>query len=112
MALRAYAIPTPDGDSPISTQRTTLSGQTYRLDFRYNTRRELWELSLYDEAGTPVAEGLAIVANWDLLYSVASENRPPGGIFLYTGSGVPATLQDLVDEKLYYIVDDEAEGEV
>ena len=105
MATRYFRIPTPSSSEPITTQKTKLDGQTFRFDFRWNQRRELWELSLYDTTDTAVATGMALVPNWDVLRAVTTTNRPAGGLVLLTDTGEPSTLESLATDPFYYVVD-------
>lgn len=107
MANRAYLIPTPSESTPIATQRTSLSGRNYRLDFKWNSRRELWELSIFDDIDEPVAIGLALVHGWDILNAVSIETRPPGSLIVYASEETDSTLESLATDAFYYIVDEE-----
>jgi hypothetical protein len=110
MALRSYRIPTPSSSEPIATQRTTLSGQNYRLDFLWNERRQLWEMSIYDAADAPLAHGLALVHGYDLLFAVTANGRPPGSIILLANNEDASTLNSLGTDSLFYVVDEEVDS--
>jgi hypothetical protein len=88
--------------APYYRQRTRLDGRDYVLDFSYNEREERWYLSFYDEAETPLALGIKLVANYSLLYPYRYDPRmPPGELNVadLTGDGSPPTLLELGESK-------------
>jgi hypothetical protein len=105
MALQV--IPTTPGE-PYYSQTTRLDGRDYLLRFSYNQRLERWFLDLHDEEGTPLVQGLRLIANWSLLRSYQWDERiPQGKLFVgdVTGDGTPPTLNELGTGRrcqLYY----------
>lgn len=59
-------IPTQTGLSAWS-QRTTLDGADYLLDFAWNGREACWYLSIFTIAGVPLVQGMKLVSNRPLL---------------------------------------------
>jgi hypothetical protein len=68
-------------DEPFSTQTTKLAGVAYKLTFALNTREDCWYLSIADAAGTPLAIGIKLVANWPLLENLTNPALPPGELY-------------------------------
>ena len=80
-------IPTQQNLSAWS-QRTTLDGIDYQLDFAWNGREDAWHLSISDTAGNPLVLGLKLVTNRPLFkrfHFVAG--MPPGEIYAADASG-------------------------
>lgn len=63
------------------SERVALDGAVYELDFAWNTRTDHWYLSVYTDAGTPIAQGCMVINGVDLLRSCTAIGRPPGQIF-------------------------------
>lgn len=89
-------------ETPYYSQRTRLDGRDYVLEFAYNEREERWYLSIFDEAKTPLARGIKLIANWSLLHPYRFDPRmPPGELTASdtTGDGSPPTLLELGEGK-------------
>lgn len=56
------SIPTPG----FYTQRTTLSGVSYLLTFRYNSRMDRWLLDIADANAQLLLAGLPILGAWSV----------------------------------------------
>lgn len=70
------------------SQRTTLDGVDYQLDFAWNGREGAWHVSLSDTQGNPIVLGLKLVTNRPLLkrfHFIAG--MPPGEILAVDASG-------------------------
>ncbi len=72
---------------PDYTQRTSLDGREYVLRFIYNEREQRWYLDLFDGDETPLALGLKLVANWNLLRRETDARLPPGELYAIDLSG-------------------------
>jgi hypothetical protein len=94
--VTAQIIPT--FDDPYSSQVTNLDGTPYLLTFAWNMRSSTWYLSIATTDGTPIASGIKLVCNFDLLRTVVSPARPPGRIVAIsnTTDNSPPGLEDLI----------------
>ena len=68
-------------DSPNFRQRTALDGRDYLLTLVHNQRLGRWFMSIADQDGVPIAQGLRVVTNYPLLLTVLDRRRPPGEIY-------------------------------
>lgn len=96
---------------PSFTQRTSLDGVTFNLDFAWNERESAWYFAVADADGLPLRGGVRMVLNWPLLFSVADARRPGGELYLIDldQTGVEAGLDDLgVRVVLMYVTAAEA----
>jgi hypothetical protein len=94
--MPAQIIPT--SADPFCTQTTTLDGTPYVLTFAFNARAACFYLSLATLDGEPVASGLKLVCQWNLLLKCASPLRPPGMLLVVSNTNDNSTpgLGDLV----------------
>lgn len=81
-------IPIPDGSTPYSTQRVTLTGRVFDLAFAYNFRRNIWKINLYTAEGEALLLGQTIGPGWDLLRRNPSDDMPGGELRLAPRAGV------------------------
>jgi hypothetical protein len=107
--MAIYEIPTePTG--PAWTQETQLEGQTYVLEFRWNTRDSSWYLSLYDVDGSVLVAGLRLRHAAPTLRHVADlGKRPPGELILV---GSEATYDNFGKEAQLLYVERETVEEI
>lgn len=85
-------------DVPLYTIRVTLDGREYVLGLDYSEREDRWWLSVSDVAGTPLATGIKLVANWPLLHQRVSPDLPPGhlvAVDVSNSGGEPPGFADL-----------------
>jgi hypothetical protein len=85
-----FEIPTTRG-LPAYTQRTTLDGREYSLEFRWNERDGAWYMHLADAEGQHIRSGIRIVCRWPLLRRITDPRRPPGSIVAIGSSGNDTT---------------------
>lgn len=69
-------------ENPNYEMRTRLEGRDYLLRFKYQERDCFWYLSLFDQDGIAIAEGLRIVTGIPLLSTVVDYRRPLGELFV------------------------------
>lgn len=70
------------------TQRTTLDGVDYLLDFVWNARDPAWFVSISSIDGTELVNGIKLVSNWPLLRTHRYINGlPPGELIAVDLSG-------------------------
>jgi hypothetical protein len=62
--------------------RTEFDRKFYLLDFRYNTRADIWMMNIYDENSAIIITGIALLLGVDLLSIYQDERLPPGPLFL------------------------------
>ena len=60
-----------------------LDGESFIFRARYNTRSEMWYLSIYDETNDPIFEGLALVLGINFFELVTDERLPAGDLRLF-----------------------------
>lgn len=65
-------------DTTLADQKLTVSldGTDYTFRVRWNDRSELWYLSLYDELGSAIFEGMALVLGIDYFDLVVDTRLP------------------------------------
>lgn len=98
--MAAQLIPTQE--DPFYEQITDLDGTDYLLRFRYVQRSERWTLSIYLPDETPVALGMVIVCNHDLLKRFVIRPGLPRGALIALPKGQdtsPPTLLELGEGK-------------
>lgn len=96
-------------DSTLSsyTQRTILDGREYLLTLQWNQRAAAWFLSIADQEGDPIADGLRLVANWPVNRNL-TDARGPFGLIIpldTSGAGLDPGLHELGDRVLLVYVD-------
>lgn len=84
--MAIYEIPLPT-DAPLFTVRADLDGTDYDLRFDWSGRENRWTFSLYLPAGDPIARGLRVVPNWNVLRATQTPGRPPGQIWFLDERG-------------------------
>ena len=91
-----FVIPV-DSTGTNYTLDVSLSGRVYRFGLYWNTRGQFWSLDIFDQADNPLATGLKLVADWELIGGLGNSDLPPG--FLYcvdtSGQGIDPTETDL-----------------
>lgn len=87
---------------PYYTQKVTLDGQTFTLEFKWNIREEFWYMNLLNDDNVAIVSGIKIVTNWPLLRRVTNEERPLGDFFAYdiTDVGTEAGFEELGERVL------------
>ena len=92
------------------TQKTSLDGQTYTLEFRWNAREESWYLNILTDTEETVAMGIKLVVDWSLIRRVTDVKAPPGVLMAVdtTGSGVDPAFDEL-GTRVVLLYFDEAE---
>lgn len=58
-----------------------LDGVVFLVSLTYNTRAQRWFFSLSDADGTPLRQGIKMVANWELTQTWVQQGRPAGGLY-------------------------------
>lgn len=80
----------PITPNPNQDLRVVLSGRTYYLQFRYNTRLDSYSLNLLDADRTAIASGVRVVPNYSLLSRIVDERKPPGKLYAIDTAGTGA----------------------
>jgi hypothetical protein len=97
------------GDTPRYQIRTRLDGTDYVLDFRFNSRREVWVMSITGLDGARILTGQTIVCGVELMRRAIS--GPPGRLFALSGNAgdfEPPGLTELGSRvNLVYITADD-----
>ena len=86
-----------DGTDPWISFSTTLEGAVYGLEFSWNTRDERWYLSVYDDSGTALAAGVAVVIDFSLLTRFSNPALPPGALMALDTTGNQQEISAMED---------------
>lgn len=87
-------------------QTVTLSGVTYRLELRYNTRMQRWILNILDAGDTPILMGQPLLINRNLTGQYTQLSLPEGTMFCVDDSGnnlQPTLASFLIDHAIIYL---------
>lgn len=81
------------------TQRTILDGREYLLRFLWNMREAKWYLSIADQTGSPIVDGIKVVADFPLTRRIVDERCFPGSLIAMDTSekGLDPGLTELGD---------------
>lgn len=85
---------------------TTLSGNTYILRLRYNSRMQRWVMDIADAANNTIIAGMVLLINRNANGQYVAAGVPPGVFFAYDDSsqGTEATeFSFSIDHSLNYI---------
>ena len=102
----------PTFDLPTWDQTTTLEGQTFQLSFAFNQRESCWYLSVADNNGVDIYNGMKLMCLQLLMRKCRDPRRPSGdfAVFDNTGANMPPGLEDLLANSgrctLVYITSD------
>jgi len=91
-----FTLPiTPDLEA--WSQSTELDGRVFRLDFDWSRREQAWYLDIFGSDGTPLAIGLKLCENVNVLRREVSTLLPPGPLVVLdtTGAHEEPTLEGL-----------------
>jgi hypothetical protein len=95
----------PFAEFPFFTEEVTLDGVTYRLAFLWNTRASLWTVSFYDTTEAPIAEGLPITLDQEILGQYPTLGLPPGRLWAVDPSDTLHTIgRDDIAKGLVQII--------
>jgi hypothetical protein len=85
-------------DTPQYDQTSTLEGTTFLLSFWYSQREACWYLSLADQSGVDIYNGVKLICANFLFTKCVDPRRPAGDFFCFdqTGANTPPGLEDLV----------------
>ena len=97
-----FEIPVPSNERAFRL-RADLEGETYELEFSWNSRTSQYTLIVRDSVGTDLIS-TAVVGNSDLLTRFKNELLPPGNLVVFdsTGQQREPTLADFGKEFLVY----------
>ena len=89
------------------TLDVSLSGSVYRFGLYWNTRGQFWLLDIFDQADTPLATGLKLVADWELIGGLGMASLPAGLLYVVdvSGQGLDPGIDDL-GTRVQLIYDD------
>lgn len=88
----------PTFDVPSWSQSTTLEGQTFQLSFAFNQREACWYLSVADNSGVDIYNGMKLMCLQFLMRKCRDPRRPAGdfAVFDNTAANTPPGLEDLL----------------
>lgn len=89
-------------DLAIYRERVDLEGDTFTLDFQYNSREGAWYFDLLDADATPIRSGIRVVVGVPLLRLIHGAGKPAGEMMATDQSGEDqeAGAEDLGDRVL------------
>ena len=68
------------------TEEITLENTPYILVFNWNSRGSFWEMSFYDRSQNPLALGIKLVLNDELIGKFPEAGLPPGKMYVIDGT--------------------------
>jgi len=85
-------------------QQVTLSGVTYRLDFKFNDEAQRYVMDIYSADRVLLVAGTPLVRGALLLQQIVDERLPDGDLIVF---GDEPTFENMgVSANLYYVTDD------
>lgn len=102
--MAIYVIPTSTSN-PHYTQSVQLSGVSYTMTLRYNTRMQRWVLNVGDAAGNDIVNGLVMLTGRSLNSHYTTLSVPPGVLFCFNGTDLstqPTLASFLTDTSFAY----------
>lgn len=110
--MTIQAVPLDDTGAQLYFQTTTFEGTSYILAFQYNQRCASWYMSVADNLGVDIYNGVKMVCGLPLLRKCKDPRRPPGALYVFssTSDASPPALFDLFPGsgrcQLVYITSD------
>lgn len=80
--MKFFELPTSSSNYHY-TQTVQLSGVSYQLEMRYNTRMGRWILAVLDVVGTPIVQGIPMLALRNFVGQYTTLSVPPGTLFCF-----------------------------
>jgi len=103
-------IEIPIFDTSSFKEQVTLEDTIYQLSLIWNGRDNAWFLSIAEQDGTPILDGIKLVPGYELLSRFKDSRLPPGALLTpdLTGTGDYPTRDNFgVDMKLVYMTEAE-----
>jgi hypothetical protein len=100
-----FSIPTSSTQTWYS-QSIVLSGVTYVLEFRYNSRMQRWIMSILDSGEQPIIMGIPLLIQRNLTSQYTQLAIPAGALYCTddTGNALQPSLSSfLVDHTVIYL---------
>lgn len=82
-----------DSSEPAATYRFELDQRQYLIRAVFNFRESKWYMELYDESNVPIACGIKITVNTDLIGEVRDARKPSGAIMALDMPSIGTTVQ-------------------
>jgi hypothetical protein len=76
----------PTANDPFYRQVTALSGIDYQLEFAYNQREDCWYMTIGDNEGNVMFQGLKLVVGWPIFAGLRHANLPPGQLVVISNT--------------------------
>lgn len=97
---------------PCYSQDIKLDGVYYKFLFNWNTRAEVWTLSILSMENVSIIDGIALVPNYNLLKGLHHLTLPKGGLYVLDSTGNKSKIAygDFTGTrklKLIYLTEDE-----
>jgi hypothetical protein len=99
--MATWIIPTRT-DLESYTERVELDSVMFELTLTWNTREEVWMLSIADADGVALASGVKVVVDYPLFRSVSNADMPAGTMMALdtSGAGLDPGLNELGERVL------------
>lgn len=99
--MATLVLPTRTDDA-IYRMKVDLEGETYTLDFQFNSREGAWYFDLLDDDEVVIRSGIKVVTGFPLLRLIHDSRRPAGEMLAEDSSGTDAEagLKDLGGDVL------------
>lgn len=101
--MATLELPLPTNEEPHFVITMQLEGQSYLFNFDWNSRTEVWTISITNTDGTAVIEGQTLAVGLDILRTIPNtlDHVPPGQLVCVAPSDDPG-LEDIGDAFLLY----------
>ena len=102
--MAVFEIPT-DNSSPAFTFNSSLDGNNYQFEFRWNDRVNLWIFSMFDDEDNPLFLGKPYQTGVNFLQQISSVKAPRGFLFCDNANVVGKDADRFtigVNVKFYY----------
>lgn len=100
----------PFRDLPAFRETVVLDGETFILDFQYNTRAEFWTMSLFSRDAAPLLTGVKVVLSYELIQRYGTRSLPAGQVVAIDITDILERIKrdDLPESvELVYVTEDE-----
>ena len=88
-------------------QDVELSGNLYKLKFRWNVRGEFWTCGIADAQGNDLVSGQKIVADYFLFHRFVDDRLPQGLISTLDMTGTGIVTRDGLGTNLILLYEDD-----
>lgn len=87
---------------PLLSFRVPLDGRLYGVALTFNIRDRAWYLSIADDGGEDVVQGIRVCAGVSLLGDIVRPGLPPGQLYVESSINPPGRYDWRSVARLYY----------